>query len=371
MRNLKVVFNLGIKELVSLSRDPMLLLFIVLAFTVFVYTAASATPQTLHKTPIAVIDNDRSPLSQQIISAFIEPYFLSPQRVTAQQADSEMDQGRFTFIVTIPSDLQRDVLANQQPEIQVLVDATRMSQAFTGNGYIQAIIQSEVARFTQQSNAIPIDISMRTMFNEQLDSGWFSAVMELINQITMLSIILTGAALLREREHGTIEHLMVMPITPLHIMLSKVWSMGVVVLLAASFSLLIVIQQALAIPVQGSPSLFLLGTALHLFATTSIGIFMGTFARTMPQFGLLFLLVILPMQILSGGMTPFDSMPTPVQWIMSLAPTSHYTAFGQSLLFRGAGFSVVWPQLAALLAIGLAFFVISWRNFQQRLAAMA
>lgn len=371
MRHLKIIFHLGIKELLSLFRDPMLLIFIALAFTVFVYTAASATPQTLHKTPIAIIDNDRSPLSQHISNAFIAPYFLPPKAVSAQQADDEMDQGRFTFIITIPSGLQRDVLANQQPQIQVLVDATRMSQAFTGNGYIHAIIQSEVARFTQQQQTTPVDIALRSMFNEQLDSGWFSAIMELINQITMLSIILTGAALLREREHGTIEHLMVMPITPLQIMLSKVWSMGLVVLVAASFSLLIVIQQALAIPVQGSLWLFLLGTALHLFATTSIGIFMGTFARSMPQFGLLFLLVILPMQILSGGMTPFDSMPHAVQWIMSLAPTSHYTEFGQSLLFRGAGLSVVWPQLVTLLIIGLAFFVISWRNFQQRLAAMA
>lgn len=371
MRSINIIFNLGIKELVSLSRDPMLLLFIVMAFTVFVYTAASATPQTLHKTPIAIIDNDRSQLSQQIVNAFTEPYFLPPEYVSAQAADRDMDRGRFTFIVDIPEGLQRDLLANKQPEIQVIVDATRMSQAFTGNGYVQAIIQTEVAEFTQQKAIMPVTVALRARFNAELNSGWFSAIMELINQITMLSIILTGAALLREREHGTIEHLMVMPVTPMQIMLSKVWSMGLVVLVAAAFSLFIVIKQVLDIPTLGSAGLFLFGTALHLFATTSMGIFIGTFARSMPQFGLLFLLIILPMQILSGGMTPFDSMPIAVQWIMSLAPTSHFTEFGQGLLFRGAGLDIVWPQLTALLAIGLVFFIISWRNFHQRIAQMA
>lgn len=381
MRHLRIIGNLGIKELVSLSRDPMLLLFITLAFTIFVYTAASATPQTLHKTPIAIIDNDHSPLTEQITQAFLPPYFIAPELVSNEQADAAMDKGRYTFILNFPEGLQRDVLAQNstpanRPEVQLIVDATRMSQAFTGNGYIQSIIQTEVSRFVETSTAakspnIPVAIELRALFNERLDSGWFGAIMELINQITMLSIILTGAALLREREHGTIEHLLVMPITPLHIMLSKIWSMGLVVLIAASFSLFVIVQQVLSIPTQGSIALFLLGVTLHLFATTSMGIFIGTFARSMPQFGLLFLLIILPMQILSGGMTPFDSMPESIQWIMSFAPTSHFTVFGQSLLFRGAGLSIVWPQLLALFAIGSVFFWVSWRNFHQRIASMA
>ena len=132
--------------------------------------------------------------------------------------------------------------------------------------------------------------------------------MELINQITMLSIILTGAALIKEREHGTIEHLMVMPVSPFQIMVSKVWAMALVVLVASAFSLTVIIKQALAIPTSGSLTLFLFGTALHLFATTSIGIFLGTYARSMPQFGLLFLLIIMPMQILSGGFGTLDEL---------------------------------------------------------------
>lgn len=365
------ILHLGVKELRAIWRDPILLLIIVMAFSVSIYTAASAMPGTLHKTPIAVIDDDQSQLSQQLIQAFREPYFLPPEPIDSQRADQLMDEGRFTFIVHLPSGLQRDVLAGHAPAIQVIVDATRMSQAFTGNGYIQAIIQQELMNFAQVDMDIPVQLSLRARFNPQLDPSWFSAINEVISQITMLSIILTGAALLREREHGTVEHLLVMPITPFEIMAAKVWSMALIVLVAASLSLIIVVQSALHIPIAGSLGLFMLGMAIHLFATTSLGIFLASFARTMPQFGLLLILVILPMEILSGGMTPRESLPDIIRWIMSAAPTTHFIELSQAILFRGAGLSIIWPQLFALIVIGLGLFIIALARFRKTLASMA
>ncbi len=195
--------------------------------------------------------------------------------------------------------------------------------------------------------------------------------METINNITMLSIILTGAALIREREHGTVEHLLAMPVTPLEIMAGKLWSMGLVVLIAAGLSLTLVTQGLLNVPIEGSLPLFLAGTALHLFATTSMGIFLGTVARSMPQFGMLILLVLLPMEILSGGMTPRESMPDIVRTIMLAAPTTHFVTMAQAILFRGAGFSVVWPQFAALALIGAVLSSVSLARFRKALATMA
>jgi len=186
----------------------------------------------------------------------------------------------------------------------------------------------------------------------------------------MLSIILTGAALIREREHGTIEHLLVMPVTAGEIMLSKIWSMGSVVLLASGVSLVLVVRGALNVPIEGSVALFLLGTALHLFATTSMGIFMATLARTMPQFGLLLMLTLLPLQMLSGAMTPRESMPSLVANLMLLAPTTHFVSLGQAILYRGAGVNVVWPQFVALLLIGGVFFVVALRRFRYSLSRM-
>jgi ABC-2 type transport system permease protein len=368
------IYRLGVKELWSLIRDPIMLVLIAYTFTVSVYAAATAMPETLHNAPIAIVDEDGSPLSARIASAFYPPYFLPPRMASLPEVDPGMDAGQFTFALDIPPDFQRDVLAGRSPAIQLHVDATRMSQAFIGSGHIQQIVLGEVNEFVQRyrrSATPPVDLALRVRFNPNLERSWFGALMEIINAVTMLSIILTGAALIREREHGTIEHLLVMPVTPGEIMLAKVWSMGLVVLLATGFSLTFIVQGALRVPVEGSVALFLFCAALHLFATTSMGIFMATVARSMPQFGLLMLLTLLPLQMLSGGSTPRESMPGFVQNVMLAAPTTHFVSAAQAILYRGAGLEVVWPQFLALALIGGTLFGIALARFRRTIGLMA
>ena len=133
-----------------------------------------------------------------------------------------------------------------------------------------------------------------------------------------------------------------------------------------------VVQGVLRVPIEGSVALFLAGAALHLFATTSMGIFLATLARSMPQFGLLLMLILLPLQMLSGGTTPRESMPELVQQIVMLAaPTTHFVAAGQAILFRGAGLDVVWPQFLALAAIGAVLFAFSLARFRKTISQMA
>jgi ABC-2 type transport system permease protein len=210
-----------------------------------------------------------------------------------------------------------------------------------------------------------VNLTLRARFNPQLNKSWFGSINNIITSITMLSIVLTGAALIREKEHGTIEHLLVMPVTPLEIMLSKIWSMGLVVLVATAVSVFMVVKGLLGIPIEGSMALFLLGTALQLFATTAMGIFLATVAGSMPQFGLLLILVLLPLQVLSGAMTPRESMPEIIQNIMLLAPNTHFVILAQAVLFRGAGIDVVWPQLLSLLAIGMVLFFFALGRFRR------
>ena len=368
------VVELGIKEWRSLWRDPLMLILIIYAFSASIYIATTAMPETLQNAPIAIVDEDQSPLSARVASAFYPPHFTKPAMVSLNEMDPGMDEGRYTFALVIPPDFQRDLLAGRQPVIQLNVDATRMSQAFSGNGYIQQIVQAEVAEFLQHRRTAaepPVTLSVRMRFNPTLEQGWFGAVMEIINNVTMLSIVLTGAALIREREHGTIEHLLVMPVTPFEIMASKVWAMGLVVLVACAFALFVMVEGVLSVPVEGSIALFLAGAGLHLFATTSIGIFMGTIARSMPQFGLLLMLVLLPLQMLSGGSTPRESMPEFVQTVMLAAPTTHFVKMAQAILYRGAGFDVVWPQFLAIIAIGAIFFAIALARFRRTIGTMA
>lgn len=368
------IYRLGVKELWSLRRDNIMLLLICYTFTLSVYTAATALPETLHKAPIAIVDEDASPLSARIVEAFYPPQFNLPQLISPEQMDFGMDAGDYTFVITIPANFQSDVLAGRAPQILLSTDATRMSQAFTGSGHIQQMISNEINTFLQQRQqqaASAVGLELRARFNPTLENVWFGSLMQIINNVTLLSIILTGAALIREREHGTIEHLLVMPVTPTEIMLAKVWAMGLVVLCAAGISLVMVVQGALQVPIEGSISLFLLGTALHLFATTAMGIFLATLARNMPQFGMLMILILLPLQLLSGGTTPRESMPQLVQDIMLLAPTTHYVSQSQAILYRGAGLDVVWPQFVCLALIGGILFAVSLSRFRNTINQMA
>src|SRR6516225_3199084 len=279
------IWHLGIKELRGLIRDPIMLVLIVYSFTLAIYSGATAIPETLNKAAISIVDEDRSPLSARIVDAFYPPHFLLPEMINRREMDARMDAGLDTFALNIPPNFQRDMLADRQPAIQLNVDATRMTQAYTGSGYIQTIVDSEVRTFAQRygdNPAPPVDLALRARFNPNLSRSWFGAVVQVINNVTTLSIVLVGAALIRERERGTIEHLLVMPVTPFEIMTSKVWAMGLVVLAACAFALSFIVQGLLSVPIQGSIVLFLAGTALHLFATTSLGIFLGTVARSMP-----------------------------------------------------------------------------------------
>lgn len=370
MRGVITIFELGVKELRSLYRDPVLSAFIVIAFTLLVYSAGQSASMDIRNAPVAIVDGDDSPLSRNIASALYPPHFMMPDHIDIGEVDRSLDEGRYTFVLDFPADFQRDLLAGRPAEAQLIIDATRMSQAFIGAGYIRNIINQEIETLlkSRDQQANPIDQIVRMRFNPTLTSAWFGGVMELVNLITLLSIILTGAALIREREHGTLEHLLVMPVTPFQIMSAKIWSMGLVVLAASTFSLYIVIGIWLDMPVAGSIALFQLGTATFLFSTTSLGILLGTLARSMPQLGLLMILLIMPLQMLSGGTTPFESMPEPVQLIMQFAPTSHFVGISQAVLYRGADFSVIWPDLLVNVGLGLVYFLVALSLFRYSLS---
>jgi ABC-2 type transport system permease protein len=373
VRRLENIYRLGVKELFSLRRDSVLLALVVWAFSFSIYTAATGMSHDLRNGSIAIVDEDRSQLSGRIWQAFLQPYFKEPKLISFQEIDPAMDSGRYTFVVVIPDGFQADVVAGRKPTIQVNIDATAMMQAGIGDGYISGILSQVIREYvspggTETGSAV--ELKTRYAFNPNLTSSWFTSVMEIINNVTMLSIVLTGAALIREREHGTIEHLLVMPLTPLEIMMAKVWANGLVILVAAGLSLWVVVEILLQVPVAGSKPLFLAGTALYLFFATALGIFLATLARSMPQFGLLFMLVVLPMNLLSGGETPIESQPEFLQMIMQAVPSVHFVSFAQSILYRGAGIDVVWPKFVLVTAIGGVFFAFAAARFRKSITVM-
>lgn len=362
------IFRFGIKELQILWRDKVMMILIAWSFSFAIYVGATSASVELHKAPIAFVDNDRSALSQRLRDAFYPPSFKMMGVVSQKEMDVGMDSGIYTFVVVIPPDFEKSVLSGEVPDIQLNIDATRMTQAGIGAGYIQQIIAEEVATFLQQSSiALPVDLITRMKYNPSLESTWFGGIMEIINNIALLSIMLSGAALIREREHGTLEHLLVLPVSATQIMLGKVWSMALVVLVAVTFALIFVVQGVLNVPLAGSLPLFLSGVLITLFSTTSLGILMGTIARTMPQFGLIFIMTMLPIMILSGTVTPYESMPEILQYMMHLVPTSHFVSFSQGVLYRGAGFEIVWDDMLRVLGVGMIYFFFALSIFKRSL----
>ena len=368
MRTISNIFWLGTKEIRSFLRDWVLVGLTIWAFSIVVIAQAQSNSQELHNASIAYVDEDHSELSRRIIRAFLPPYFHTPQPIAERDIIPLMNAGRYTFIVDIPPDFEKYVLGGRAPAIQVNVDATAMVQAGLGSGYAQQIITTEIQDFLSRKEGAPlppVNIDVRVMFNPNIDTAWFTSVMGIINNVTMLGIILAGAAIVREREHGTMDHLLVMPLTPFEIAMSKVWANSLVITIAAGLSLYLVVRMLLRVPIVGSVPLFMLGVAVYLFFTCAIGIFLGTVARTMPQLGLLFMLIFLPMNLLSGSNTPLESMPHWLATIMQASPSTHFVSFAQAILYRGAGFDVVWPQFVFVAVVGavfLAFAILRFRS---------
>ncbi len=296
------IFRHGVKELRSLRSDPVLMFLIVYMFSYAVYAVAHGVKWEVENAAVAVVDEDHSELSRRIAGALLPPYFKPAVPIEAREIDPAMDSGRFVFVVEIPPKFEYDVLDNRNPELQIDVDATAMSQAGNGAGYVQSIVLQEVRSYLGRQEgtaASPINLVVRVKFNPNLKSVWFTSVMQVINNITMLAVILSGGALIREREHGTIEHLLVMPVTPVEIILSKIWANGLVIVVAATLSLVLVVQILLKVPIAGSLTLFVAGTLLYQFSVTALGILLATFTGTMGQFGLLAIPVLIVLNLLS------------------------------------------------------------------------
>ena len=367
MRTLATIFWLSTKELRSFFRDWVLLGLVVYSFSLAIIAQAQGNVQELHNASIGIVDEDHSELSRRIARAFLPPYFLPPQPVAPHDVDRLMNTGRFTFIVDIPPHFERDVLAGRKPALQVAVDATAMMQAGIGAGYAERIIRDEVAGFVAPGShgaPPPVGLAIRIAFNPNVTTAWFTGIMGIINNVTMLAIILTGAAVVREREHGTMDHLLAMPVTPFEIVMAKVLANGLVIAVAVGLSLELVVRRLLDVPVAGSAPLFMAGVVLYLFFATSVGVFLATIARTMPQLGLLFILVAVPLNLLSGSNTPLESMPPLLRTLMQLSPSTHFVSIAQAILYRGAGLDVVWPQFLVVALMGLAFLGLGLLRFR-------
>jgi ABC-2 type transport system permease protein len=306
------------------------------------------------------------------MNAFYPPRFKFAATIPSGEIRSSMDRGLYMFVVVIPPRFEQDLRAGRNPAIQVNIDATAMQQAGIGAGYIKSIVNDRIESYLTSTDVSaqkkPVGLIVRRLFNPNGISSWFKSIVAIINQITLLTVVLTGAAVIREREHGTLEHLLVMPLTAFEIAMAKVWANGLVILVATAASLLLVVRMALHVPFVGSVALWFAGVVLYLFFATALGIFLGTISRSMAQFALLIILVIVVLMLLSGGSTPVESQPRWLQYLTYFLPSRHFVSFSQVIIYRGGGFGAVWRQFLMVGAIGLAFFMYSLSLFRKSIA---
>ena len=371
MRTLLNIFYLGIKEIRSLLSDTVMVIFVIYAFTLAIHVQATGTSSEVNNASIAFVDEDQSALSKELFNAFYPPRFKFPVMISADALQDSMDRGLYMFVVAIPPRFERDLRAGRNPAIQINIDATAMQQAGIGAGYIKSIINDRISSILNRTDAgslLPVRLVVRKLFNPNAVSSWFKSVVAIINQISLLTVILTGAAVIREREHGTLEHLLVMPLTSFEIAMAKVWANSLVILVATAASLVLIVQMALKVPFAGSVTLWFVGVILYLFFATALGIYLGTISRSMAQFALLIILVIVVLMLLSGGSTPVESQPQWLQAITYFLPARHFVSFSQVIIYRGGGFWAVWKQFAMVGAIGAAFFIYSLALFRKSIA---
>ena len=366
MQMLKNIYYLTRKEFRSVFSDPVLIILIAYIFTMPVYDMSRMSTDVKHAA-VAVIDRDQSVLSFRIRDALQAPFFQSPKAIDPHDTDALMNRGEFTFVIEIPPNFQRDVQAGRHPQIQLLIDATSMTQAGLGSSYINQIAGSEINDFAGIELPEVIKPVVHAEFNPNTESSWFMPTSQIGTMAFLLLMLLAGAAVIRERERGTIEHLLVMPVTAPELMMSKILANGVVIMISAMLSLWFVVHLSIGVPLNGSLLLYAVGLAVFLFAVSSLGIMIATLAPTMAQFGMLVLPVYIVINLFAGGSSPRVNMPQVAQDISEYWPLTQFMKFAQNILFRGAGLEIVWPKMLAMLLLGLLLLGLALLRFRKML----
>ena len=367
----KNVITLTNKEFQTLFSDKMVIIIIAFLFTVSIYTISTGITTEVHNATVAVVDHDQSQMSNYMVSTLQPPNFQKPVYIPDTEKLSDgFDKGDYIFSLEFPENFEKDVRDNKHPTVQLSADATAVSQAGVGMVYIQEIFNKESYHYLKKTSPLdqlPVKVQTSVWFNPNTTSHWFFSVTNIVGFIFLLAMMLVGAAIIREKERGTIEHLLVMPVSANQIALSKIISNGVVIATAAFLSLMFVVQGWLGVQINGSIALYMLGTFVFLFSASAMGIMFATLAPTLPQFGLLSLPVYVVLRLISGGDAPFESMPTWVQSISQFSPVTQYALFSHAVLFRDANLPIVGHYLFEMTVSGLIFMFFALKRFRSML----
>ena len=365
------------KEFAQIVRDRPLVIILLWAFTAAIYSAGQGRATETMNLATAVYDLSRGPASREFVSHLQPPYFKTVAYLD-HEADvaTWLDRGKAALVVIIPPDFQREVDGIGQAHIQVLTDGALAMPATVSIAYMAAIsARYSVDVLERRAGASgstlvrgPIlDERLRVKFNPNMLSSWFAALLELLNMCTMVSLLLTAANLVREKEHGTVERLLVSPARPVEIFLAKIIPTVLLVLICSGLSFVFVLVPAFDLPIRGSLLLFFSVTALYVFAMTSMGIAIALVARNMAQAVLMMILILQPMIFLSGAWNPPEAMSPWLRGISLLSPLRYFIDFSFGVILKGnGGLTLIW-DIVGIAALGIVLFTFSLWWFERSL----
>ncbi len=363
------------KELLEFRRDRVVVLFILYAFTVDLLADAGHR-MVLHHAGLGVLDHDRSAVSRELAGRFLAPYFWQrPAPRDAEEIVCQLDSGEDMAGVVVPSGFEADLVRGKQTSIQLLVDGSQAIQAALAEAYThevvaglsEEIILRRLGLAPDAVRTLPvIEPALRVRFNPDRNDLHFMLLNSLGMMMSLVAILLSASALIRERERGTIEQLLVSPLEPWEILLAKTAASTVVLLAGAAVGVFGVLFPVFHVPVRGSLVVFFGCATIFAFAMCGLGMTVASLCRTMPQVGMVTLLVMTPLLFVSGGWTPVEAMPTWLNALTTLSPLRWFTNIAYGLFLRGATFSDLLPSVTAMAGIGTVFFVWGALRFRAR-----
>lgn len=357
------------KEFRQVFRDPRMRRVVFVAPLIQLLVFGYAVSTDVRNTALLVVDHDRTRVSRELTDSFTASGYFRLVGRSERPADivEALDRGRAVAALEIPVGFAADLASGRGATIQLLFDGTNSNVATVARGYAERIVQSFGLKHAATEIRPAVELRDRAWFNPDLESRNYNvpAVAGMI--IFLICLLLTALAVVREREVGTLEQLMVSPLQPAELIAGKCIPFAII----GMVDLLIVTAAGLlwfGVPFRGSFLLLLLASLLYLLSGLGIGLFVSTISNTQQEAFMGMFLIFLPAVLLSGFMFPVSSMPEIFQWITLVNPVRHYLEIVRGIFLKGAGVAPLWPQYLALAAIGLAILTFATTRFEKRIA---
>lgn len=367
-----------VKEFIQLFRDPRMrgIVFVAPILQLMLFSYAATTD--VRHIALAVQDEDHSAISRELVARFEgSGYFDVVARLDGDDSVRRyLDEGRTQAVLHVGPGFAADVRAGRPSPAQVIVDGTDSTTGSIVLQYGSRIIAQYAGELAQRSahrhqGALPrlpqLTVDGRSWFNEDLSSRNFYLPGIIAMLVALITLMLTSMAIVREREIGTMEQLLVTPISPAELMLGKTLPFALVGIVDAVL-VLVVGTQWFDVPMRGSLWALALAVVVFLLATLSIGLLISTLAETQQQAMMGTFLFFLPAVLLSGFMFPIANMPVAIQVLTLVNPLRYMMVILRSLFLKGVGLDVLWPQYLALAAVGVATMVLATSRFRRTLA---